>query len=42
MRPYTHTNHYGQVYFDTNEAIVRVCKEAGWPVPSATYTVRQG
>ena len=33
VRPYTHTNHYWQVYFDTNEAIVRVCKEAGWPVP---------
>jgi small conductance mechanosensitive channel len=42
VRPYTHTNHYWQVYFDTNEAIVRVCKEAGWPVPSATYNVRQG
>ena len=41
VRPYTHTNHYWQVYFDTNEAIVRVCKEAGWPVPSATHTVRQ-
>jgi small conductance mechanosensitive channel len=33
VRPYTHTDHYWQVYFDTNEAIVRVCKEAGWPVP---------
>ena len=26
VRPYTHTDHYWQVYFDTNEAIVRVCK----------------
>ncbi len=42
VRPYTHTDHYWQVYFDTNEAIVRVCKDAGWPVPSATYNVRQG
>jgi small conductance mechanosensitive channel len=42
VRPYTHTNHYWQVHFDTNEAIVKVCKEAGWPVPSATYNVRQG
>lgn len=33
VRPYTHTDHYWQVYFDTNEAIVRVCKEAGWPAP---------
>ncbi len=31
----------GQVYFDTSEAIVRVCKEAGWPVPSALHHVRQ-
>jgi small conductance mechanosensitive channel len=34
VRPYTHNNHYWQVYFDTNEAIVRVCKEAGWPAPT--------
>lgn len=41
VRPYTHTDNYWQVYFDTNEAIVRVCKEAGWPAPSALYQVRQ-
>ncbi|MDL2336392.1 MAG: mechanosensitive ion channel family protein [Pseudomonadota bacterium] len=41
VRPYTHTDHYWQVYFDTNEAIVRVCKEAGWPVPSALHQIRQ-
>ena len=41
VRPYTHTDHYWQVYFDTNEAIVRVCKEAGWPVPSAVHQIRQ-
>jgi small conductance mechanosensitive channel len=34
VRPYCHTNHYWQVYFDTNEAIVRVCREAGWPAPT--------
>jgi small conductance mechanosensitive channel len=33
VRPYTHTDHYWQVHFDTNEAIVRVAKEAGWPAP---------
>jgi small conductance mechanosensitive channel len=33
VRPYTHTANYWQVYFDTNEAIVRVAKEAGWPAP---------
>ena len=26
VRPYTHTDHYWQVYFDTNEAIVRVAR----------------
>ena len=41
IRPYTHTNHYWQVYFDTNEAIVKVCQEAGWPVPSSLYLLRQ-
>ena len=34
VRPYAHTDHYWQVYFDTNEAIARVCKEAGWPAPT--------
>ena len=41
VRPYTHTDHYWQVYFDTNEAIIKVCQEAGWPVPSALHQVRQ-
>ena len=34
VRPYTHTDNYWQVYFDTNEAIIRTCKEAGWPAPT--------
>jgi small conductance mechanosensitive channel len=34
VRPYCHTDHYWQVYFDTNEAIVRVAQEAGWPAPT--------
>lgn len=34
VRPYCHTDHYWQVYFDTNEAIVRVAKEARWPAPT--------
>ena len=38
VRPYCHTDHYWQVYFDTNEAIVRVCKEAGWPAPTPSQT----
>ena len=40
VRPYTHNDHYWQVYFDTNEAIVRVCKEAGWPAPTPTQINR--
>jgi small-conductance mechanosensitive channel len=27
-------HHYWQVYFDTNEAVTRVTKEAGEPVPT--------
>jgi small conductance mechanosensitive channel len=34
VRPYCHTDHYWQVYFDINEAMVRVAKEAGWPAPT--------
>jgi len=41
VRPYTHTDNYWQVYFDTNEAIVRVCKKAGWPAPSALHRFKQ-
>ncbi len=41
VRPYCHTDHYWQVYFDTNEAILRVCKEAGWPAPSALHQIKQ-
>jgi small conductance mechanosensitive channel len=40
VRPYCHTDHYWQVYFDTNEAIVRVCREAGWPAPTPTVINR--
>ena len=34
VRPYTHTDTYWDVYFATNEAIVKVCQEAGWPAPA--------
>jgi len=40
VRPYTHTDHYWQVYFATNEAIVQVCQEAGWPAPTPTQIVK--
>ena len=38
--PYCHTDHYWQVYIDTNEAITRVCKEAGWPAPTPANITR--
>lgn len=40
VRSYTNNDHYWQVYFDTNEMIVRVCKEAGWPAPTPTQINR--
>jgi small conductance mechanosensitive channel len=40
VRPYCNNDHYWQVYFDTNEAIVRVCKDAGWPAPTPTNLTR--
>ena len=40
VRPYANNQHYWQVYFDTNEAIVRVCQEAGWPAPTPTQITK--
>ncbi len=40
VRPYCHTDHYWQVYFDTNEAIVRVCRDAGWPAPTPAQIMK--
>jgi small conductance mechanosensitive channel len=40
VRPYCHNAHYWQVYFDTNQAIVRTCKEAGWPAPTPVNITR--
>ena len=40
VRPYTGNEHYWQVYFDTNEMIVRVCREAGWPAPTPTQITK--
>jgi len=33
VRPYTFTDHYWQVWFDTNKAIVETFSGAGYPVP---------
>jgi small conductance mechanosensitive channel len=40
VRPYTHNDHYWQVYFDTNETIMRVAREAGWPAPTPANVTR--
>ncbi len=41
VRPHAHNTHYWQVWFDTNEAIVRVGSTAGWPTPAALHQVKQ-
>jgi small conductance mechanosensitive channel len=40
VRPHCHTDHYWQVYFDTNAAILQVARDAGWPAPTPTQNVR--
>lgn len=42
VRPYAHTNHYWNVYFDTNRMIVEVLGRAGFPVPRIPLAVQQG
>jgi small conductance mechanosensitive channel len=41
VRPYTHTSHYWQVYFDTNRAISDTFGAAGYAVPEARYRIAQ-
>ena len=40
VRPYTHTDHYWQVYFDTHKAIVETFGAAGYPVPETPVAYR--
>jgi small conductance mechanosensitive channel len=40
VRPYTHTSHYWQVYFDTNRVICDVLGKAGFPVPRIPLAVQ--
>lgn len=40
VRPYTHTDHYWQVYFDTHRAVVATFGAAGYPVPETPITPR--
>ena len=41
VRPYVHTDHYWQVYFDTNKAIRDTFGAAGYPAAEAHLFVRQ-
>jgi len=40
VRPYTHTDHYWQVYFDTHKAVVSTFGAAGFPVPETPVVHR--
>jgi small conductance mechanosensitive channel len=40
VRPYCHTDHYWQVYFDTNKVIREACGAAGYPVPEQHLVIR--
>jgi small conductance mechanosensitive channel len=42
VRPYCHTDHYWQVYFDTNRAIRESFGIAGFPVPEQHFALRNG
>ena len=39
VRPYCHTDHYWQVYFDTNKVIREALAEAGFPPPMPAQSV---
>lgn len=40
VRPYCHTDHYWQVYFDSNKLIREAFGEAGFPAPEPSYLIR--
>ncbi|MDM0114171.1 mechanosensitive ion channel family protein [Variovorax sp. J22R133] len=40
VRPYTHTDHYWQVYFDTHRAVVKTFGAAGFPTPETPISYR--
>ena len=40
VRPYIHTDHYWQVYFDTHKAVVSTFGAAGYPVPETPVAHR--
>lgn len=39
VRPYCHTDHYWQVYFDTNKVIREALAEAGFPAPMPAQSI---
>lgn len=41
VRPYTHTDHYWQVYFDTNRVISETFDAARYPVPESHVRMKQ-
>jgi small conductance mechanosensitive channel len=41
VRPYCHTQHYWQVYFDTNRVIRETFGAAGYPVPEQHYRIER-
>ncbi|KAF0811879.1 Small-conductance mechanosensitive channel [Andreprevotia sp. IGB-42] len=42
VRPYCHTDHYWQVYFDTNMVIREALADAGFPAPTPSQVVTLG
>ena len=40
VRPYTHTDHYWQVYFDAHNAVLATFGAAGYPVPETPVAHR--
>ena len=42
VRPYTHTSHYWQVYFDTNRVIADTLSANGFPVPRIPVQMQSG
>jgi small conductance mechanosensitive channel len=42
VRPYCHTDHYWQVYFDTNRLIAQTFGSAGYPAPYVVQEHRPG
>jgi small conductance mechanosensitive channel len=42
IRPYCHTDHYWQVFFDTNKLIAQTFGAAGYPAPFVIEEIRAG